>query len=74
MSQKHIFIRLSKVKEITGLSRSTIYAMLNPKSKYFDPSFPKQIKLSNASRSAVAWLLAEIEAWQMSRLEARALY
>lgn len=52
-------IRLPAVKEITGLSRSTIYA---------DPSFPKQVKIGER---AVAWVEDEVRGWIESRIEAR---
>jgi predicted DNA-binding transcriptional regulator AlpA len=40
-------IRLKRVIELTGLSRSTIYDRINPKSKRYDISFPKSIKLGH---------------------------
>lgn len=52
-------IRLPAVKEITGLSRSTIYA---------DASFPKQVKIGER---AVAWVEDEVRIWIESRIEAR---
>ena len=52
-------VRLSAVKEITGLSRSTIYA---------DPTFPKSVKIGDR---AVAWVEDEILAWVDARIEAR---
>jgi prophage regulatory protein len=53
-------IRLKTVKEITGLSRSTIYDKLDKNSSRFDPLFPKKIKLG---ARAVGWLKGEVEAW-----------
>jgi prophage regulatory protein len=52
-------LRLESVKEITGLSRSTIYA---------DPSFPKPCKIGER---AVAWVEEEIEAWVSARIQER---
>lgn len=52
--------RLKHVLELTGLSRSTIYAKLDPKSTQFDPRFPKQIRLGAGS---VGWNMAEILVW-----------
>ena len=48
------FLRLSSVREITGLSRSTIYLMMR------DGVFPKNILLGARS---VGWLEDDIEAW-----------
>ncbi len=47
-------IRFEKVKELTGLSRSTIWRLEKNK------LFPKRIKITNRN---VGWLLSEIEAW-----------
>ena len=38
--QKSI-LRFSDVCELIGLARSTVYTRLDPKSAYYDPSFPK---------------------------------
>jgi prophage regulatory protein len=52
-------LRLDTVKEITGLSRSTIYA---------DPTFPKPCKIGER---AVAWVEEEISAWVAAKIEQR---
>ena len=52
-------LRLNAVKEITGLSRSAIYA---------DPSFPKSVKIGERS---VAWVEVEVLAWVNDRIAAR---
>jgi len=57
-------IRLQKLIETCGLSRSTIYSMLDPKSKRYDPHFPKQLRLGI---SAVGWLKHEIDAWLLAK-------
>jgi len=54
-------LRLSSVKELTGLSRSSIYA---------DPQFPKPVKIGPRS---VAWVEAEVRDWICARIEARGL-
>ncbi len=53
------FLRLQAVKEITGLSRSTIYA---------DPAFPKPVKIGER---AVAWVDEEIRGWVDARIQER---
>jgi len=53
-------LRLSAVKELTGLSRSSIYA---------DPQFPKPVKIGPRS---VAWVDAEVRDWICARITARA--
>ena len=55
--------RVGRMREVTGLiglSRSTIYDRLNPKSKRYDPSFPKPLRLGE---SAIGWQLSEILIW-----------
>ncbi|AEJ00212.1 phage transcriptional regulator, AlpA [Nitrosomonas sp. Is79A3] len=66
------FIRLPELTRLTGLSRSSVYLKINPKSKYFDELFPKPVPLSSETRGAVAWLLAETNQWIESRIQARA--
>lgn len=57
-------LRRRHVQARTGLSRSSIYAKLDPKSSSYDPEFPTSIRLSKTS---VGWLTSEIEAWISSR-------
>jgi prophage regulatory protein len=52
-------LRLEAVKEITGLSRSTIYA---------DPGFPRPVKIGER---AVAWVEDEIKEWVDERIAMR---
>jgi len=52
-------LRLQQVRDLTGLSRSSIYAA---------PDFPKPIKISARS---VAWIEAEICEWISARIALR---
>ena len=52
------FLRRKQVEHITGLSRSSIYAMMAK------GTFPKQRKIGDR---AVAWLKDEIDNWVASR-------
>jgi len=61
-------LRLVEVQEKTKLSRSSIYAKLDPTSQSFDPTFP--IPIRTGSRS-VRWLASEIFAWIASRPRTR---
>lgn len=61
------FIRLREVMQITGLSRSNIYARINPNYASFDPSFPLPVKLSPTPKGAVAWNSSELVEWMKSR-------
>lgn len=60
--------RLKKVIEITGVSRSVIYEKINEKSKRYDPTFPKPIKLS---LNAVGWFEHELVQWLELKAEQR---
>jgi len=53
-------LRLCDVITITGLSRSSIYNKINPKSSYYDKTFPKSFKLG---LRVTGWLKADIEMW-----------
>lgn len=53
-------IRLKELSHLIALSRSTIYDRLNPKSKRYDPAFPKPLKLGT---SAVGWQLQDVMSW-----------
>lgn len=53
-------IRIKELACLIGLSRSTIYDRLNPKSQRFDPSFPKPVKLGS---SAVGWHAGDVAVW-----------
>lgn len=51
---------IKTVIEVTALSRSTIYEMINPKSKYYDETFPKPVRLTEVR---VGWVSQEIYDW-----------
>ncbi|WP_081785914.1 helix-turn-helix transcriptional regulator [Halomonas sp. BC04] len=64
-------ITILRVKDViakTGLSRSTIYNKIDPKSKAHDPLFPKQVRLSSR---AVGWFESEVDLWLMSQANLR---
>ncbi|MFN3288890.1 MAG: helix-turn-helix transcriptional regulator [Acinetobacter sp.] len=53
-------LNIKQLIEITGLSRATIYSLLDPKSKYYDTHFPKQI---NITTHRVGWIAKEVNDW-----------
>lgn len=46
-----------------GMSRTTIYEKLKSRSRYFDPSFPRPVKLSSLAQGMVGWRASEVSAW-----------
>lgn len=54
------FLRIKDVCKLIGLSKSTVWNKLDPDSKYYDPDFPSQIRIS---RKAVAWDKNELIDW-----------
>lgn len=52
-------LRLNQVKEITGLSKSTIYQYIT------EEKFPKQIKIG---ARAIAWTNSSIDQWIHERV------
>ncbi len=59
---RHRFLRLPQVLDTVGLSKSALYARIK------QGSFPKSISLGGTS---VAWIEAEVNAWQFARIAAR---
>ena len=53
------FLRLPKVKQLTGFGRSQIYHLIK------QGKFPKQIHIGPKS---VAWLDSEVSAWMKERI------
>lgn len=58
-------LRRKQVEQVIGLSRSAIYSHLDKKSPYFDPTFPRPIRMGSVS---IAWLENEIQQWIASRV------
>lgn len=61
-------LNIKQLVEITGLSRATIYSLLDPKSKYYDASFPQQINLTS---NRVGWVANEVNAWIGQKISER---
>ena len=61
-------LSIKDVGSYTGLSRSTIYEMINEKSERYDPTFPKKVQLTQVR---VVWVASEIAEWINDKIEAR---
>ncbi len=58
------FQRRPRVEAMTGLSRSSIYAKMDPRSPHHDPDLPKPVRLV---KRAVAWRESDVLAWMNDR-------
>lgn len=58
-------LRMAELTALLGISRSSIYEKLNPKSRYYDADFPKPIRLGAAS---VGWRSTSVDEWIASRM------
>lgn len=62
----HSAIRLPDVLEMVNLSRSTWYALLDPKSKTFDEEAPRPFKIGRSS----FWLWIDVAGYVLSKSRA----
>ena len=66
--QMNQIISLKEVIRITGLSRATIYNIMDERHKQYDPTFPKQAKFTIGR---VGWSAFEINQWIESKMAER---
>lgn len=66
--QMNQIINIKDVIQFTSISRAKIYEMINVDSKYYDPSFPKPIRLSE---SRIGWVALEIHQWIEAKIQSR---
>ncbi|MBW3796283.1 AlpA family phage regulatory protein [Aeromonas hydrophila] len=60
-------IKVLRIKDLInkiGMSRSTIYDWLNPKSPRYDETFPKPFKIG---QSSIAWFEHDVDSWLIHR-------
>lgn len=63
--------QLLSIKDVigyTGLSRSTIYEIINENSNRYDPTFPKKVQLTQVR---VVWVASEIVEWIDNKIAER---
>lgn len=58
-------LRAAQVCQKLQISKSTLYSKLDKSSKYYDPVFPKQIKIGIGS---VGWVECQIDQWISDRI------
>lgn len=56
-------MRIKDIPAYIQQSRSSVYNKINPKSKYFDPDFPKPVRIG---KNSVGFIIVEIDAWLQS--------
>lgn len=61
-------LSIKDVMKYTSIGRSTIYAMGQADSDYYDPTFPKKL---NITKVRTVWVATEIAEWINSKIEAR---
>lgn len=66
--QMNQIINLKEVIQFTGLSRATIYNIMDERHKQYDPNFPKQAHLTVGR---VGWSAWEINQWIQAKLASR---
>lgn len=66
--QMNQIINIKDVIQFTSISRAKIYEMINIGSKYYDPSFPKPIRLSE---SRIGWVALEVHQWIEAKIQSR---
>jgi len=66
--QMNQIININEVIEFTSISRAKIYEMIKVDSKYYDPTFPKPVRLSE---SRIGWVALEVHQWIEAKIQSR---
>lgn len=66
--QMNHIINIKEVIQFTSISRAKIYEMINIDSKYYDPTFPKPVRLSE---SRIGWVALEVHQWIETKIQSR---
>lgn len=66
--QMNQIINIKEVIQFTSISRAKIYEMINVDSKYYDPTFPKPVRLSE---SRIGWVAVEVHQWIEVKIQSR---
>lgn len=62
-------INISQLRDKIKLGNTAIYERLNPNSKYYDPKFPRPIKLGDGKCPPIAFIESEIDSWIEYRIQ-----
>lgn len=63
-------LSIKDVGHYTGLSRSTIYELINEESDRYDSTFPKKVQLTQVR---VVWVASEIAEWINCKIAERSV-
>ncbi len=66
--QMNQIINIKQVALFIGVGRSTIYEMMDEYSPYYDPTFPKKVKIT---QNRIGWPAYEIHQWIEGKLVSR---
>ena len=66
--QMNQIITVKDVMKFTSISRSKIYELINKESKYYDPTFPQPIRLTEMR---IGWSAWEIHQWIKAKMGER---
>lgn len=66
--QMNQIINIKEVIQFTSISRAKIYEMIKTDSKYYDPTFPRPVRLSE---SRIGWVACEVNQWIETKLQSR---
>ncbi|MBJ9902877.1 helix-turn-helix transcriptional regulator [Acinetobacter bereziniae] len=66
--QMNQIINIKEVIQFTSISRAKIYEMINVSSKYYDPTFPKPVRLSE---TRIGWVALEVHQWIEGKIQSR---
>ena len=66
--QMNQIININEVIEFTSISRAKIYELITVNSKYYDPTFPKPVRLSE---SRIGWVALEVHQWIEVKIQSR---
>ena len=66
--QMNQLLNIKQVVLFVGVCRSTIYEMMDENSLYYDPTFPKKVKIT---QNRIGWSAWEINQWIEDKLASR---
>ena len=66
--QMNQLLNIKQVVLFVGVCRSTIYEMMDENSPYYDPTFPKKVKIT---QNRIGWSAWEINQWIEDKLASR---